>query len=143
MSYHLSRINRLIAVDIFKEIKEGKGFAVLNTTEPDRIIYIIRAALADAQFAEWKGLITLRRKENKVIVKPSIPSLEKVTIESRIPTSSLKTFNSIASLIVTDSPAMMQFPDAILDEKELNALKTLCNNMFYSLESNPLTIKKV
>lgn len=136
-------MNRLIAVDIFKEIKEGKGFAVLNTNEPERIIYIIRAALADKQFEDWKGLITLRKKENKVIVKPSIPSLEKVTTERRIPTSSLKTFNSIASLIVTDSPAMMCFPESVLSETELTALKTLCSNMFYELTFNPLTIKKV
>lgn len=141
MSYHLSKINRLIAADIFKEIKDGNGFAVLHTDEPDRIIYIIRSAM-HTEYKEWKGLITLRKKENKVVVKPSVPSITKIT-DPIIPTSSLKSFNSIASLIIEEPIKLMSFPDATLTESESNALKKLCDSNFFELSFNPLTIRKV
>lgn len=141
MSYHLSRINQEIAKDLFKQIKEGAGFAVFYSSEPARVTYILRAALKTVFKEEWDGLLTLRTKEDRVIVKPIIPLIGE-KFQRNIPSSSLRSFLEIASLIVTDSPKLMAFPDANLSEIELQNLKKICDASFYSLTLNPLTVRK-
>ena len=141
MAYHLSRINQEIAKDLFKQIKEGSGFAVFFSEEPDRVVYILRAGLKTL-YKEWDGLLTLRIKEGKVVVKPIIPIITGGIAQQHIPTSSLRTFMEIASLIVTESPKVMSFPDADLSEGDLASLTKVCNNSFYTITLNPLTVRK-
>lgn len=130
-------MNRQIAQDLFNQIKDGEGFAVFHTQEPDRIIYILRSALK-TEFKEWDGLITLRKKEDRVVVKPSVPSLT----SGNIPKSSLRTLLEIASFIVTNNPKIMSFPDAQLGADDSEKLKKICNVNFYEVTFDPLTIKK-
>lgn len=142
MAYYLSRRNEAVLQQFLPILKIATEDVILETNDPDRLVYILRNAAGTKQYA-WIGNKFIISKKPKIDGDKITPAVQcKIRDVVVAVVDGIKSIDDIADLVyivnylIQQKPPAIRFTNAYLTESEYERLEAYCQTNNYTLRKD-------